>query len=145
MLRSLLLSSCKPAYKVVDLPEPVGPVTRMIPCGRLIKRRKLSWLCAVIPKLCRSRRVAFLSSKRITTRSPCDEGMVETRTSTARPPIRSEIRPSCGTRFSAMSSLAITLTRETSSDESLRLGASTSRSTPSTRKRIDSVFSKVSM
>ena len=47
----------------------------------------------------------------------------------------SETRPSCGSRFSAMSSRAITLMRLTSSGASARRGSSISRSTPSMRKR----------
>ena len=54
-------------------------------------------------------RPACLSSRRSTTRSPWPEGIVETRTSTARPAMRNEMRPSCGRRFSAMSSFDITL------------------------------------
>ena len=87
----------------------------------------------------------LLSSRRMTTRSPYWDGMVETRTSIALRPMRSEIRPSCGRRFSAMSSFDITLIRDTSSGASLRAGCSTGRSTPSTRKRMLSVRSKVSI
>ena len=71
--------------------------------------------------------------------------MVETRTSIARPPSSSAIRPSCGTRFSAISSRAITLIRDTSSEASLRPGRSISCNVPSTRKRITRLFSNVSM
>ncbi len=86
-------------------------------------------------------RPACLSSRRSTTRSPCPDGSVETRTSTARPAMRSEMRPSCGKRRSAMSSLDMTLMRETTSGATARLVCRTSRSTPSTRKRITSRFS----
>ena len=68
-------------------------------------------------------------------------GCVETRTSTARPAMRRLMRPSCGRRFSAMSSFAMTLMRETTSGATARLVCSTSRSTPSTRKRTTSRFS----
>ena len=88
-----------------------------------------------------SRSPASLSRRRSTTRSPLDEGMVDTRMSTSRPATRSEMRPSWGTRFSAMSSRAMTLMRETSSGASARLGCTTSRRTPSTRKRTTSRFS----
>ena len=40
-------------------------------------------------------------------------GMVETRMSMLRPAIRSEMRPSCGSRFSAMFSPAMIFTRAT--------------------------------
>ena len=55
------------------------------------------------------------------------------------------MRPSCGRRFSAMSSLDMTLMRETTSGATARLVCSTSRSTPSTRKRTTSRFSNGSM
>ena len=51
------------------------------------------------------------------------------------------MRPSCGRRFSAMSSFDITLMRDTTSGATARLVCSTSRSTPSTRKRTTSRFS----
>ena len=48
----------------------------------------------------------------MTASSPCTLGMIDTRKSIVLPGIRSLKRPSCGTRFSAMSSSAITLMRE---------------------------------
>ena len=86
-----------------------------------------------------------MSSRRRTTRSPLPEGRVETRTSTARPATRSEIRPSCGRRFSAISRRAMTLIRDTSNGASTLCGSSTSRNTPSQRNRTTSRFSKGSM
>src|SRR3954451_10093220 len=53
-----------------------------------------------------------LSRIRMTASSPCTLGMIETRKSIVLPGIRSLKRPSCGTRFSAMSSSTITLKRE---------------------------------
>ncbi len=85
------------------------------------------------------------SSRRSTTRSPCPVGSVETRTSMARPPTRSVMRPSCGRRFSAMSIAAMILMRDTSAACSARLGRTTSRSVPSTRKRTSDDCSKGSM
>jgi hypothetical protein len=76
-----------------------------------------------------------LSSRRSTARSPCADGSVETRTSMARPPMRSEMRPSCGRRFSEMSSSAMIFRREISAACSALFGCTTSRSVPSTRKR----------
>ena len=75
-----------------------------------------------MPSEARSSRPACLSSRRSTTRSPWPEGSVETRTSTARPAIRRLMRPSCGRRFSAMSSRDITLMREMSSGATRALG-----------------------
>ncbi len=51
------------------------------------------------------------------------------------PPMRRAMRPSCGRRFSAMSSCAMILMREITSIAIAFCGASTSRSTPSMRKR----------
>ena len=94
IFRLLSLICDKPTYKVVVLPEPVGPVTNMIPCGRarilLIASRSRS----EVPRCLRDNLPAFLSSKRKTIRSPLADGMVETRISTSRPPTRREIRPS---------------------------------------------------
>ena len=56
--------------------------------------------------------------------------------------MRRLMRPSCGRRFSAMSSLDMTLMRETTSGATARRLCSTSRSTPSTRKRTTRRFSK---
>jgi len=53
-----------------------------------------------------------LSRIRITASSPCTLGITDTRKSIVFPPMRTLKRPSCGTRFSAMSSSAITLMRE---------------------------------
>jgi hypothetical protein len=49
---------------------------------------------------------------RMTASSPWTLGMIETRKSIVLPGMRSLNRPSCGTRFSAMSSSAMTLMRE---------------------------------
>ncbi len=55
------------------------------------------------------------------------------------------MRPSWGSRFSAMSSRDITFTREASSGAMLRCGAITSRMTPSTRNRTERRFSNGSI
>jgi hypothetical protein len=52
------------------------------------------------------------SRTRITTLSPCMVGSVETRRSTGLPPMLSSMRPSWGSRVSAMSRFDMTLTRE---------------------------------
>ncbi len=58
---------------------------------------------------------------------------VETRTSMARPPTRKAIRPSWGSRFSAISKFAIILMREMSALCKARRGRTISRKVPSTR------------
>src|ERR1700722_15774938 len=99
------------AYSVVVLPEPVGPVTSRMPWGLWISSSIEPWVRASMPREFRSSLPACLSRIRSTTRSPCPEGMVETRTSTARPAIFRLMRPSCGRRFSGVSRRGITLLR----------------------------------
>ena len=123
------------AYRVVVLPEPVGPVTSTMPCGSRISRSIEASVISLIPSTVRSSRAASLSRSRSTTRSPGPVGNVDTRTSTLLSPSLSAMRPSCGSRFSAMSRLAITLSRDTSAACSARGGSMTSLSTPSTRNR----------
>ena len=53
-----------------------------------------------------------LSRIRMTASSPCTLGITETRKSIVLPGTRRRKRPSCGTRFSAMSSSAMTLMRD---------------------------------
>ncbi len=67
--------------------------------------------------------------------SPSTEGMVTMRMSTALPSTVSETRPSCGSRFSAMSRSPMIFTRETVPGTMRRGIVVRSWSTPSTRKR----------
>ena len=69
----------------------------------------------------------------MTTDSPCIVGTVDTRRSISFPCTRSRMRPSCGSRRSAMSRLAMIFTREITAAEKRRGGDSTSCSTPSIR------------
>src|SRR6056297_172077 len=133
MLRLRSLSSSKAAYSVVDLPDPVGPVTSRIPCGRWTRRLSRSRVAPSMPSSGRPSLPACLSRSLSTTRSPWLEGKVDTRTSTGLPASRRLIRPSWGRRFSAMSRRAMTLMRDATSDASAGDVDSTSRSTPSTR------------
>ncbi|MNG00529.1 hypothetical protein D3C84_834700 [compost metagenome] len=70
MLRSRELISESAAYRVVDLPEPVGPVTNMMPWGLRMRSLMMLRLASVMPSCLSSRRTLFLSSRRSTTRSP---------------------------------------------------------------------------
>ena len=82
----------------------------------------------------------------MTASSPCTDGMIETRKSIARPLIFSLKRPSCGTRFSAMSSSDMTLMREMMVEwKRLSIGSMALYSTPSTRYLIITSRSRVSM
>ena len=136
MLRLLSLMRSSAAYSVVVLPEPVGPVTRMMPCGL--------WMSSIhhllrLPRPCRAirdlRRPACLSSSRSTTRSPCPEGMVDTRTSTARPAIlQGNAAVLWQSLFRDVELRHDLDARDTTSGASARRVCSTSCSTPSTRK-----------
>ena len=128
-----VLSFASAVYSVVVLPEPVGPVTSMIPCGCC----STCWNCgrnsSVKPSLWKSKTTVSRSSRRITTDSPCAVGTVLTRRSSSLPCTRSMIRPSCGRRRSAMLSLAMIFTREMTAAVRLAGGLSPSSSTPSMR------------
>ena len=65
-------------------------------------------VCSIVSK------PADWSSKRITTDSPYCTGIVDIRTSIVRPLIFIWNRPSCGSRFSEISKLAINFSRSTS-------------------------------
>ena len=111
ILSSISLSSLRAAYSVVVLPEPVGPVTRMMPLGFMITSIQLASVSSGMPSLLRSSWTTERSRIRSTTLSPNMVGRVETRMSTLLPPRASSIRPSCGSRRSAMSRLDMTLMR----------------------------------
>ena len=82
----------------------------------------------------------------MTASSPCTLGMIETRKSIVFPGRRSLKRPSCGTRFSAMSSSAMTFTREMIVLWKRRsIGRIADCSTPSTRYFTCTASSPVSM
>jgi hypothetical protein len=135
----------------VVLPEPVGPVTSTMPYGSRMKRRKCASSLSSKPSTSsRSEANCFdrlsLSRMRITASSPCTDGMIETRKSIERPAILTRKRPSCGTRFSAMSSSDITLMRlMIVAWCSLAIGFIAGCSTPSIRYLITTSLSRVSM
>ena len=82
----------------------------------------------------------------MTASSPCTLGMIETRKSIVLPGIRTLKRPSCGTRFSAMSSSAMTLMREMMELwNCLAIGRIAGCSTPSIRYFTWTASSPVSM
>ena len=97
--------------RVVVFPEPVGPVTNTIPCGLRMMSRNWTNVFDPKPITSRSSITTERSRIRITTLSPNIVGNRLTRRSTGWPPTASRMRPSCGSRRSAMSRSAITLTR----------------------------------
>ena len=118
MLVSVVFRLCSAEYRVEVLPDPVGPVTSTMPYGLLMLRLNLSRLFDSKPSCVISRRRFSLSRSRSTSFSPKIVGSVETRKSSSRerPSRRTRIlmRPSCGKRFSAMSSRAMIFMREVS-------------------------------
>src|SRR3954451_2289509 len=143
MFTSGRLISASEAYKVVDFPEPVGPVTRSAPVGRERTRESCACISSDSPSSSSVGARRDLSSRRIVTASPSTVGSVATRMSRTRPAAAAfrEMRPSCGLRRSAMSSFASTL-RRVVTPETRRFGISwATRNTPSTRKRTTSAAS----
>ena len=100
------------AYNVVVLPLPVGPVIKIIPLGDATSFFNLSSISASNPRSLSLISELVLFSNRMTTLSPNDVGIVDTRTSISWFPIFRFMRPSCGSRFSAIFILAITLILE---------------------------------
>ena len=70
MLRSISFRMLSVAYSVVDLPEPVGPVTRIIPYGFRKERSYRSMLCSLNPRSLRFNSAWDLSKILITAFSP---------------------------------------------------------------------------
>src|SRR5450756_2227753 len=123
------------AYKVVDLPEPVGPVTSIMPYGLVYDCSKTALFRSRKPRSERSSRAVELSKMRITTFSPQTVGKVATRRSIFRPWWVTDMRPSCGFRRSAMSISLRIFTREITPAWICFGDRWTSLSTPSIRYR----------
>ena len=104
---------CKAEYRVVVLPEPVGPVTRIIPWLFFRICWKLVMMLPDSPDLLRSRICFFWSRIRMTISSPYGVGTVLTLMSMVRPPLFVRMRPSWGRRRSEISSFASIFMRET--------------------------------
>ena len=122
-------------YRVVDLPDPVGPVTRMIPSW-FSSSRWIAWLSPGFrPSESSDLTVARESRMRMTTFSPRAAGSVETRRSIGWLFTDTRARPSCGRIRSAMSSDDMILIREIRGTPAARGIFITWRSTPSMRYR----------
>ena len=142
MLRSSVLSSDIAEYSVVVLPDPVGPVTSTIPYGFEIAYLKSPSGLTSKPSFVMSSCRFVLSRRRMTIFSPNSVGRTETRKSISRLlPILSLMRPSCGSRRSAMSSDAMILRREVIALRSLSGGRISSWRMPSMRNRTRRLFS----
>ncbi len=145
MLLSRVFTDEMSAYKVDDFPEPVGPVTKIAPCGawNAVTKRSLSY--SESPRLDRSMAPRTGSRSRSTTDSPAAVGTVAIRTSIGRPCTLSEKRPSWGRRFCAMSRLPMTLSRLTIGRKTLSGASDVSWRMPSIRIRIMTFFDAGSM
>ena len=128
------------------MPEPVGPVTKMMPCGRWMSGTSSARWSATRPSCSRLKSI-WDDSSRISTVSPKLVGSTEMRRSRSSPSSPTLMRPSCGSLRSAMSSCAITLIRETTAwwSRTRSAGVETSYMTPSMRWRTRSVWPKGSM
>ena len=111
-LDSIVLIRRRAEYSVVVLPEPVGPVTMTMPFGLSMSSLKYWNTSSGRPMFSSSRETMLRSSTRSTTLSPNWVGRVETRKSMGRPPTLIWMRPSCGSRRSAMSRPEMTLMRD---------------------------------
>jgi hypothetical protein len=95
------------------LPEPVGPVTRMMPLGSLTIWFQRSQSSFEKPSSLKSRISTSRLKTRITSFSPNAVGIVEIRSSTSSPSgVTVLMRPSCGRRFSTISIRASSLIRD---------------------------------
>ena len=103
-LTSSVASRRSVEYSVLVLPEPVGPVTKMMPLGRdtRVSQRLASWMPKPRPSSVLT--VVSGSKMRITSFSPKAVGSVDSRISTSSPSgLRVLMRPSSGRRFSITS------------------------------------------
>ena len=127
--------ACNDAYSVVVLPQPVGPVTRIIPFGVVISFCHASSTSLRNPNSPRPTRMFLSSSKRMTIFSPFGVGTVETRRSNGRPRIVARILPSCGSLRSAISRFARIFIRLTTAGCNCFGASVKSCNTPSIRYR----------
>ena len=150
MLTPGWLSCASAEYSVLVLPLPVGPVTSTMPHGlRMARSNRVERLGSkpeprhVEPQAFRSRADGGRPSRRRasagTTRGSRSRGCLPWSLK------RALMRPSCGSRFSAMSRRAMILMREMIGSRYLSAGVITACSTPSMRNRIRISFSYGSM
>ena len=123
-------------YRVVDLPEPVGPTMTMPPSGALSAASKRARLSPTSPSDASVGGSGETSRMRMVRFSPYMLGMEARRRSTASPLDSSKlVRPSCGSRRSAMLRLPMILRRLMMPACSSLGNSRISWSTPSMRQR----------
>jgi len=117
-------AAAAPAYSVVVLPEPVGPVTRMMPCGWCDQALEaLQHVAAACPARFQAELALALVQQAQHGALAVRAGQGATRARRRRAcRCAGEMRPSCGRRFSAMSSSAMIFRREISAACSARFG-----------------------
>ena len=140
-LTSSVASFLSVEYSVVVLPEPVGPVTKMMPCGRVISSPQRLASSFEKPKASKFLSAAPGSKIRITSFSPKAVGKEDRRISTSDPPLgppsgrRVLMRPSCGLRRSITSIRPSSLMRAVMASITAWGTWCTVCNTPSMRKR----------
>ncbi len=122
-------------YMVVVFPEPVGPVTKIMPWGLLMMAFIFSRFTGLKPRSSKVYKAAARSRTLKTIFSPIIEGMEEMRKSTSRPSTIRRVRPSWGSLRSEMSRLAIIFSREATAAMDFWGSSKTSKSSPSMRNR----------
>ena len=145
MLTSSVFSSLSDVYSVVDFPDPVGPVTRMIPCGLLRMLSKTFSCSASKPRALFGFVRPSLDVSLITVFSPKTVGRIETRTSNSLLSTMMVIRPSCGFLFSAISIPPMILIRAVIPASMLRSYDITCLSAPSILYLTLTLFSRASI
>ena len=145
ILTSSVLSSLSEVYSVVDFPDPVGPVTRIIPCG-LLRILSNTFSCSASkPRALLGFVRPSLDVSLITVFSPNTVGRMETRTSNSLLSTMIVIRPSCGFLFSAMSIPPMILIRAVIPANILRSYDITCFSAPSILYLTLTLFSRASI
>ena len=142
MLTSGLLIAVSVAYSVVDLPEPVGPVTSNMPCGLRNEALEALEVLRAEPELLQVEvDAAGVEHTQHDLLAPHRRQRREPQVDAARCRSWAVIRPFCGTRRSVMSTLAMILRRLIRADWTALGTVSISCSTPSMRKRTRRSFS----
>ncbi len=139
----MVVSSCNPAYSVVLLPEPVGPVPERCRAVCVTAGATARSVAGKPQTLQRQAGLVFVQQSQHP-RSPQAEGMVETRTSIARPPATAQYVHPAARAFRQCPAAPHLDTRHQQRGQFAPRTQHFSN-VPSTRKRITRLFSNVSM
>ena len=144
ILHSLLFRYCRQAYKVVVLPVPVGPVTRIKPLGRVSRLLSFFKSAGDMPSWSMRRRPNWRSQIRMVRSSPNRVEIVLIRRSSCLPEPSCSQRPSPGRRCSEMSIPAIAFTWLMYWRPASRVSATTCWTIPNRRRWTLTAFWSVS-